>query len=439
MSRVLRIELRRSVAFGAVLTLLLGGAVLLYAAPQRWSAGWMALAMTQRQYLVLLWPSALAAGAWQARREHRANVAELFASTARPPALRALPVLGALAIAAAGGYLAAAAVAVPWIIDTASYLPAASFAVAAVGVVSLVAAAWLGLALGRLLPSPFTAPAAAVAGMGLLLTIPALFRDREWLTMLFSPMYGMGQYTDYQTVDGRVSAAQAIWLAALAVAGGLLVAAGNRRARLVALLPLALGAGLGLLVIPRGADFPRNPVDPAAQELVCRPGTPRVCVSRVHEALLPEVVPLAQRALTTLAKLPDAPTSAQEDLTTYFGDPPPPPGPDIVPIPVHFGSDGHLAAGDDVLRRILNGFVGLNYSCPGGHDTPVIRAAVSWLTGREPVAEPEEPAEYHPRAVTLWQGLRRLPEAEAAARVAAVRKAAMTCADTDGLLNGGSR
>ena len=34
----------------------------------------MPLCLTSREYLILLWPLALAAGAWQGRREHRAKV-----------------------------------------------------------------------------------------------------------------------------------------------------------------------------------------------------------------------------------------------------------------------------------------------------------------------------------------------------------------------------
>ena len=91
MSRILRIELRRSAALGTALILLVAGVVLLFFAEGIWFAtGWMQLAMTQRLYLAVLWPLALAAGAWQARREPRSNVAELFASTPRPRSHRSL-------------------------------------------------------------------------------------------------------------------------------------------------------------------------------------------------------------------------------------------------------------------------------------------------------------------------------------------------------------
>ena len=75
MSRILGIEIRRSMAIGSALILLVVGVVLLFFAEGiEFATGWMQLAMTQRLYLAILWPLALAAGAWQARRERRSNV-----------------------------------------------------------------------------------------------------------------------------------------------------------------------------------------------------------------------------------------------------------------------------------------------------------------------------------------------------------------------------
>lgn len=440
MSRILGIELRRSSAAGAALILLLAGAALLYAVPQLWSAGWMPLAMRQRQYLVLLWPLALAAGAWQARREHRSNVADLFASTPRPRMRRMAPTLGASGIAVLCAYLAMVAAGAPWIAGTARYLPPAAVAVVAVGALALVAAAWLGLAVGRLLPSLVTAPALAVAGIGLLMVIPAAARHKEWLALVFSPMYGMGQYTDYQTVYGRVSAAQAIWLIALAVTAAALLGSGGGRSRLVALLPAVLGAALAITVVPRDKEFVANPVDPVAQEQVCAEGSPRVCVARVHAGLLPEVVPPARQAMTMLAKLPDAPAEAHEDTTTFYPDAAPPRRAGTVLIPVRVDASGHLADADRIIPEMLYAAGANTHGCGQGPSTEVARAAGAWLSGREPVAEyAGEPAEVNPAAVALWQGLRRLPETEAAARVAAVRRAALACESIEGLLGRSTR
>jgi hypothetical protein len=207
-----------------------------------------------------------------------------------------VPIAAAMGIAAAGTYPAVTAVGVPRIIDTASYLPVEIFVVGAVGVVPLVAAVWVGLAIGRLVPVLVTAPALAVAGIGLLLIIPVATGKREWLAFVFSPTYGMSLYADYQTIDNRVSVAQAIWLAALGTAGVVLLMADSSRARVAALLPVVLAAAAAIMVMPRGGDFVAHPVDPVAQEQLCADGTPQMCVSRVHSAVLPEVTPLARQA-----------------------------------------------------------------------------------------------------------------------------------------------
>jgi len=439
-TRILGIEVRRSAALGTVLALLVAGAILLYAAPQRWSAGWMALAMAQREYLVLLWPVALAAGVFQARREHRTHVAELFTSTPRPAAQRVIPVLGAMAIAVVGAYVLVAALGIPWIIDTAGYLPARVFVVLAVGALAMIGGAWLGLAVGRLLPSMVTAPVLAVAGIGLLMVLPAGVGSREWLALIFSPMYGMGQYTDYQTVGGKVSLAQAIWLTALALAAVVLLAAGSWRTRVAALLPAALGATLAIMIIPRD-EHVANPIDPVAQELVCADGSPRVCVSRIHTGLLPEVVPPAREALNRLAKLPGAPTAVHEDTTTYHPYVVPKSRPDVVLIEVRADRTGHLAWPGRVLPEIIADAIN-PLNCPDGVEWAVPRAAAAFLTGEEPKPDRyavDEPAEINAEAVKLLNGLRALPEQEALARITAVRNARLACKDVEGLLTRSAR
>src|SRR3954467_86509 len=106
MSRILRIELRRSAVLWAALTLLGSSTWLLYNARERWTSGYQILALDQRWYLPLLLGLAMAAGAGQAAREHRSRVGELFASVPRPRAQQALPMLllyGSLMFAAYTG------------------------------------------------------------------------------------------------------------------------------------------------------------------------------------------------------------------------------------------------------------------------------------------------------------------------------------------------
>ena len=434
MSRVFGIELRRSAALGSALILLVIGALLLFFADQSaFTTGWMQLAMTQRLYLAVLWPLALAAGAWQARREHRSNVAELFAGTPRPRAHRTVPTLGAMAVAVVTGYLAMGIAGGGWIAGTARYLPASVFAVVAVGLLALIAAVWLGLAAGRLLPSPATAPALGIAGLGLLLLIPGATRPHGWLALVFSPIYEMNMPDAYTTVPGRASAAQAVWLAALAAGAALLYASGGWRLRVAAVLPVVLGAGLAIAVMPRDNRYVTDAVDPVARELVCAHDDPRVCVSRVHTGLLAEVSPAARAALTVLAKLPAAPTQVHEDTTTYGPVVYPPWHDDVVLLRVDAGSDGHLADRGGVLAEVVAGAFASRGDCDhfAGPDEKL--AAAYWLIGREPVAPGGgyDPATIS-AAVTLWQRLRLLPDAEA--RVAALRRAALSCTVEDGQL-----
>ncbi|MEV0133296.1 hypothetical protein AB0H83_33130 [Dactylosporangium sp. NPDC050688] len=436
MTRVLRTELRRSSAGALFLVLLVAGVGLLYSAPDVWAYGWMPVAMAERQYLILLWPLALAAGAWQSRREQRSNVAELFASTSRPLPQRVAPTLAVMAVAAASGYLVVAATTVPWIAHSARYLPTAVFAVVAVGALSLVAAAWLGMAIGRLVPSPATAPVVAVAGIAVLLILtPPVLGGRTWLAAMLSPTRGIGLFSDFRTVSGRVSAAQALWLAGVAVTGTVLLAAGKRLTRVAALIPLLLGAGAALAVIPQGSAYVDSPIDRVAQQLVCAEGSPRVCVSRAHAGLLDVVTPRAREALRLLARLPDPPTSAVEDVNTFLDEHVQPYRADTVMFRIEIGGDGRLLNPDSFAMRMLYAGGMSEAPCPDGLDPAVSIAVAHWLMGEEPPAAAAEPdADIH----SVWAGLHALPEQAAIDRVAAVRKAALACGDLAEALAGGT-
>lgn len=437
MTRILGIELRRSAALGTALILFVIGVLLLAIDRAVFATGWIQLAMTQRIYLAVLWPLALAAGAWQAGREHRSKVAELFASTPRPRAHQTVPTLIAMAVAVVCGYLAMGIAGGLWIIGTAEYLPMATFVVTAVGALALSAAVWLGMALGRLLPWRVTAPALGIAGLGLLLLIPGATRPHGWLALTFSPIYEMNLPGPYATVPGRASAAQAVWMVALAVTGLMLLAAGGWRTRVAALLPAVLGAALAITVMPHQNRFVTDAIDPVARELVCTEDNPRVCVSRVHSGLLSEITAPAREGLAALAKLPDAPTTVHEDTTTYVLDRYPPWRTDVVLLAVEAGDDGHLADRIDVRGEVAAGAFASPPECENSADIADRVAAAYWLIGREPVATSESFALGDgEQAVKLWNRLRQLPDNEAEARVVALRKAAVNCTAGSGLFSG---
>jgi hypothetical protein len=439
MIRVFGVELRRSAAPATAVALLVIGTVLMFFAEGiGFATGRMQLAMTQRLYLAVLWPLALAAGAWQARRESRSQVGELFASTPRPRAQRMVPTVGAMAVAVVCGYLAMSVAPLLWIAGTARYLPMAFFAVTAVGALALIAAVWLGLAVGRLLPWPVTPPLAGVAGLALLLGLPGMTRPRGWLALVFSPIYEMNMPDSYATVPGRVSAAQTIWLAALAVAALMLLASRGWQLRTAALLPAALGAVLAIGVMPHQSRVVISAVDPVAKELVCADGEPQVCVSRVHAGLMEEVTTRARAGLSILAKLPGAPTKVHEDTTTYLPDVYPEWHDDVALLPIKVGPDGHLESTSDVAADVVVAAFASPPGCEKAASREDVLAAAYWLVGREPKAAVSNAYEYdqglYTDAAQRWQKLRQLPADQATKRVVTLRRAAITCSAEDGML-----
>ncbi|MGC4877422.1 hypothetical protein ACLQ26_14365 [Micromonospora sp. DT43] len=437
---VLGIELRRSAAVGAALLALVVGVAALYLAPGRWSAGWMDLTLTTKEYMILLWPIALAAGAWQGRREHRAKVGELLATTPRSRARRMLPVLVAMGASVGLAFLLVVGAGGMRIASTAAYFPPDVVAIMLVGALSLVAAAWLGLGIGRLLPALVTAPVLAVAGV-LLVFFTAIMRP-DWLGAIMSPAYGSTPFYPFQTIDPRVTAVLAIFMGGLALTGVLLLVARGPRAFAAAALPVLLGFGAAAAIVPRDEAALVAPIDPVARELVCTDDAPKVCVTRVNANVLDALTPLARQGLAVLAKMPGAPTQAHEDRRAYLIGEVPGRDADIVTIVVRIDDHGGLAHPDSVVPEMVFG-LGAGYGGPEcERDAAVERAAAYHLLGREPVSDVgvipgmiEEDPQLNAEAVALWQGLRKLPAPQALSRVTAVRDAILACQDTTGLLS----
>ncbi|MFH9983817.1 hypothetical protein ACH4ND_32290 [Streptomyces sp. NPDC017179] len=378
----------------------------------------------------------MAAGAWQSYRGHRANVAELFTSVPRPRPQHIVPILVATGLAVLVAYLVTLLAAAPRIADTARYFPPAAFVVVAVGLVAMIASVWLGLAVGRLVPALATAPALAVIGFALLIFAPHALPDGG-VTAAFSPAMGMSMFSDYDTVSGGVSAAQALWMAAVAVAGVVLFAAQNRKFAFTALLPLSIGATATVLVVPTGDAYDQRTLDPVAQELVCTDDTPRVCVSRVHEGLLPEVTPKARHALELLSKTPVV--AAHEDTTTFFPPTSPRPRADTALMTIAVDKHGRLAHPGRLEPAMLTEVFTGPLSCGDTRNFQVATAAAHWLLDREPTVGPDGLEFEDPEADKLWKGLKALPRDEADARVTAVYQAAQKCQDTTDLLTRSAR
>ncbi|WP_329106831.1 DUF3106 domain-containing protein [Micromonospora sp. NBC_01699] len=452
MARILRIELRRSpAAFIALLSIVLGTGLLL-SYTVGFEGRWMQLAVAVRMNLLLMLPLALAGGAWLGRRDTLYRVDELFASTVRPRRQRVVPAAAALALAMVSAYLLVFLIGVPWVAPTSGYFPVAAIAVTVVGAISLIAAGWLGMAAGRAVPRLFTAPALAVVGAAVAGIIP-LWMGEPMVggdakpgpaALLLSPIHD-GNIDDFQTIVARVNTTQALWLTALAITALLLVGAASRRTVALAVLPAVVGAVIAVPLLPAGGYSAAAAVDPVARELVCDSDGPRVCVTRVHAYLLPEVVGPARQALTMLAaKLPDAPTRVVEspqlhDWARSSTDPAPVPH---QPDTLGFGlaSIGIVSSefADPIFLTFLLGSA-WEQDCdakmsgePGGTEGRYLfqEVAAAWLRGQPSTWQALMPEE-RGQAEDAYRTLTGLPPAEQGRRMAQARAAALNCQGED--------
>ena len=451
-ARILRIELRRSIAPWATLLIAGIGVFVLFASNPPYQS-WMELAITQRDILQLTWPLALAAGAWQGMRERRSGVEELMATTSRPRWQRVLPVAAAMAIAALVTYLVMLAGAAGHLRYLDGYFPTGAIPVIAVGVLSLVAAAWLGVALGSLLPSPLTAPMLVVVGfLALALVPPVIFdheRGRPGTALLFPSLQGPRDgAVAAQMLSTRANLTQGLWLAALAVTGLAVYAAARRRTRVAAVVPVLLGA---VIAVPAMPDWIADAwvEDRRATELVCTSGEPRICLERRLTHVVDDLREPAGQALAILAaKLPPAPTQV------LLQDPnQQPTGPQPADTLLVAGAELADQPPDVLLAIMLDGagvwpcenIVGPDKPRPvpdGQAADPVARyfaarsAVAAWLLDREPrpmLAPIDDPDASFALAGQALAALRALPVDEQRARIAAFRDAERACAEGDRL------
>lgn len=412
MSRVFRIELRRSAAVGVGLLVLAIGAVLLFSFMEGFSGRWAQLASGMRVSLFAMWPLALAGGAWAGRRDTRSRVGELFATTARPRWQRVLPTALALGCTAVAGYLGMFVLGTGVVAPAATHFDVGTVGLVTAGAVSMVTAAWLGLAAGRAMPWLVAAPALAVAGVLVVGLLPEFATVNSMLpgedgeppaVLMLSPVYS-GGFDDFQAFATGPSMVQMLWFAAVAVTGLLLFGAARTRSRVLAALPAALGLAVTLPLLPAGGYEGALRPDRAALALVCDDAGPQVCVTRVHAGLLPDVTGPVREALALLAtKLPDAPTRAVESdrPASYVRA-------GSMPAPRRYGADtlvfrapaygrtgrAHL---DGTYRETLLGGP-WEFTC--GDDTRTIdhdvwlaqTVATAWLLGRPFGTDPELPA-----------------------------------------------
>ena len=437
--RMLGIELRRSSAWPTALVVAVLGIAGLFSLVLSkeagiWDAQWSSLATFQRIMLILLWPLTLGAGAWQARRDRRSRAEELLGTTARPSWRRLLPTAFAMALGLIVGYLLIFAVGAIRVAAVTDYFPSNWLPVALVGALSLVAAGWLGMGFGRIVPSVYTPPVLVVLGFLTLLTPLQLAKGGPpGPSALFSP--GFSDHLDeFSMIAPSVDLGQFLWFAGLALGGLLLVLFARRMASVVAMVPVAVAL---VIAVPIFDAAPAGGVraDPGAVAEVCtHDNGPTVCVTAAHARSLATLVGPARQALTLLARLPGAPTSVHEVTPQRRGPQP--------ADQVWFDSDNYTPGqgwdttnSDELMVKVLAG-AGTRPCDPVNYAVRAIAAA--WLDNTYPAPGlAVQPGPEADRRAALWHTLRALPPDEQIERIAAVRQAGLRCGDLDAALAGG--
>ncbi|MDF3293850.1 hypothetical protein [Streptomyces silvisoli] len=447
--RVLRIELKRSVAPWPGVVVLAGSlAVLLlidgiwWQGDAGWTAQWTSMALWTRYLLGFWWPLVVGLGAVYGLRDSRSRTAELLTTTPLPAWRRAALPAGAMALVLASGFgLLVLVGGVQVALGATAYTSLGWLPISLVAALSLVAGAVFGMGLARAVPSVLTPPALMVF---LLLTALFLRQSNEGalpsssapnrLALLFPVTAEPREML--LTLSGSVHLGQTLWLLGMLATGFALLSAATRRARLLAVAPVLVGAALALLILPAAARG-TYVVDKAAATLVC---DGPVCVTQANRSRLPELAPRGKDALRVLhdALGDKAPDSVREDTELRaLGD-----NRDLSGDAVLVDFDDPLiahATGAELTRLLVA--QGLAPNCAprtpwegrGQVDIPVQSIAASWALGDhqfEPLQRPDTYA-YSQRtwadAGVAWQQLMAMSPAEQLSRIAEVHAAALSC------------
>lgn len=292
----LRTELRRGIApwTGACTAVML--AVTMAAKADTWQGSWgETQELLHSAATLLAGPLVAAASCWQGARDHRRSTAELWSSTPRARSTRVLVAALPLTLWAVAGYLAALA--------------------------ATLLATWPYAGGGSPFPSIAVADGAFLLAVGLVgyvagqrcrwrLAAPAL--AALLYLVLGAPNYSVSsaQYLDPAMQYMFARSLPVWWFAPVMVAWtcGLALAAliaHAARARILALVPLAIAAAVAPLIVHTGPALLRD--DPAAGRLVCADGTPRLCLNEYDRSLLPQVSGALAGLFGRLEGVPGAP------------------------------------------------------------------------------------------------------------------------------------
>ena len=454
----MRIELRRSLAPWPGVVVLVGSLAVFclmdgiwWRGTAGWTAQWTSMALWTRSLLTYWWPLVVGMGAVYGLRDSRSRTGELLATTPLPVWRRAALPAGATALALASGFALLVLVGgVQVALGATTYTPLGWLPISLVAALALVAGAVFGMGVARALPSVLTPPALVV----LLLLLTALLQPGNDGALpssngpnrlgLLSPVTAEPREM-LLTLSGSVDLGQTLWLLGLLATGFALLSAATRRARLLAVAPVLVGAALALLILPAA---PRDTyvVDKAAAALVC---DGPVCVTQADRSRLPELAPSGKAALLLLHNVlgDRAPTSVREETALRA-----------------VADDRRLSAGvvlvdfDDPLIAQATGaeltrFLvaqGLAPNCQprtpwedgGVQDVALQSITASWALGDHrlvPLQNPDTDVYVQSvwaNAEAVWQQLTALPPAEQRSRIAQAHAAALSCDDSLAALTG---
>ncbi|MEU8517626.1 hypothetical protein AB0C76_39535 [Kitasatospora sp. NPDC048722] len=448
--RVLRTELKRSVAPWAGGVVLVGSLAVFFLIDgiwwrgnAGWTAQWTTMAMWTRYLLGFWWPLVVGLGAAYGLRDSRSRMGELLSATPSPAWRRAALPAGAMALGLVFGFgLLLVVGGVQVALGRTTYTPFGWLPISLVAVLALVAGAVFGMGVARALPSVLTPPALVVGFLtlsGLLLrqngdgALPSSISLNR--LALFSPVTVEPRQM-LLTLSGSVHLGQTLWLLGLLGTGFGLLAAATRRGRLLAVVPVLTGAALALAVLPAEARD-TYVVDRAAAAPVC---DGPVCVTQANRSRLPELAVRGKEALRVLHDVlgDTAPSSVREDTMLYALGGERELSADVVLVDF----DERLlrdATGEQLTRVLIA--KGLAPNCYGSNDReggghPEVTTqsvAVSWAL-HDPQLRPLEEKgsdayslKNWAEADDAWQKLTALSPAEQHTRIAELRAATLSC------------
>ncbi|MFE7835477.1 hypothetical protein ACFU53_05225 [Streptomyces sp. NPDC057474] len=454
--RVLRIELRRSVAPWTGVVCLTVALAFMYLVSGPWWKGtalwtyqWTSMALWTRYLLAVLWPLAIALGALQGLRDHRSRMSELLTSTPRPARHRAATTAGATAITLASAFTLLVLLGAVQVLGATEFTHLGWLPISLVAILALVAGALLGMGIGRSLPSPLIPPALAVAAF-VFVNLLRVTTESGVPTATVSPRFALlsppvDEVRDvFLTLSASVHLGQTVWLLGMAVTGLALLAAATPRARLLALVPVLAGAVIALLLLP---SDPRRAyvVDEAAAAPMC---DGPVCVATAHQDRLPDLADPGKKALRLLRDVlgGEAPTSVRESTAPrgLFD----PPERSRTSVLVDFDDDviGD-AKGEELTRALLAlGMVPL-CSARSANESGTLGeiaaqgVAAGWVLGdlRPFDGAVHASSDQLDTARPVFTELKALPWSEQVARVKAAHTAAVSCeGDPLDALDGGT-